>query len=216
MTTPGGPTGDTRTSGRRELTATIAASVVGAAVALTAGGQAWAEITAERRAPLPPVTTVITGTEAAPLVPAAALVLLAAAGALLAVRGLGRLAVGLVMVLAGAGLAWASGRVLGGKDVVTTQLQAFGVPVEDLVTDVSPGWPVAVVVAGALGIAAGLLTAVRGRRWPAMGRRYERSGDPGSDARPAPAPTDEQQATAAWAALDRGEDPTDGTPNRPV
>jgi uncharacterized membrane protein (TIGR02234 family) len=196
------------TSGRRELTAVVVTAVVGAGVALTAGGRAWAEVTAQRRPPLPPVTAVITGSEAAPLVPAAGLVLLAAAGALLAVRGWGRIAVGLVMVLAGAGLTWASGRVLAGVDVVTTQLQALGVPAADLATDVAPGWPVAAVVAGVLGIGAGAVTAVRGRRWPAMGRRYERSGDAGAGTAAAPAATDEQRASQAWTALDRGEDPT--------
>ena len=198
----------TGSRGRRELTATVLACVVAAGVALTAGGQAWAEITAQRPEPLPPVTTLVNGSEAAPLVPAAALVLLAAAGELLAVRGWGRAAVGVVMVLAGAGLVWPSSRVLSGQDVVTTQLQAFGVPADQFVTDVSPGWPVAVVAAGVLGILAGLLTAVRGRAWPAMGRRYERAGDPGA-ATPPVAPTAEQQASAAWSALDRGEDPTD-------
>ncbi len=199
--------------GRRELTATVLACVVAAGVALTAGGQAWGEITAQRPEPLPPVTTLVSGSEAAPLVPAAALVLLAAAGALLAVRGGGRAVVGAVLVLAGVGLAWASGRVLAGDDVVTTQLRAFGVPADELVTDLSPGWPVAVVVAGVLGVLAGLLTVVRGRSWPAMGRRYERAGDPGT-ATPPVAPTAEQQASAAWSALDRGEDPTDGPDDR--
>ena len=43
-----------------------------------------------------------------------------------------------------------------------------------------------------------------------MGRRYER---PGAAARAAAArrpETDEDRAQAAWKALDRGEDPTDG------
>jgi uncharacterized membrane protein (TIGR02234 family) len=196
----------------RELAGTVVAAIVGAGLALTAGGQQWAVITAERHAPLPPATAVITGSEAAPLVPAAGLVLLAAAGALLAVRGLGRWAVGLVMVLAGAGLTWSSGRVLGGVDVVTSRLHAFGVPAEDISTDVAPAWPAIAVLAGVLAIAAGLLTVVRGRRWPAMGRRYER---PGSRVGTASSTTDEQRASAAWAALDRGEDPTDGPASRP-
>ena len=196
----------TSRSGRRELTVAVLVAVLAAALALTAGGQEWAEVTAQRPAPLPPVSTVITGTEAAPLVPAAGLVLLAAAGALLAVRGMGRFAVGLVMVLAGAGLAWSSGRVLAGMDVVTAQLQALGVPAEELSTDVAPALPVLVVVAGVLGVAAGGLVLVRGRRWPGLGRRYERPATA-----PATSPrrqTDEDRALGAWRALDRGEDPT--------
>ena len=193
-------------SGRRELTVAVLAAVLAAALALTAGGQEWAEVIAQRPAPLPPVSTVITGAEAAPLVPAAGLVLLAAAGALLAVRGMGRITVGLVMVLAGAGLAWSSGRVLAGMDVVTAQLQALGVPAEELSTDVAPALPVLVVVAGVLGVAAGGLVLVRGRRWPGLGRRYERPATA-----PATSPrrqTDEDRALGAWRALDRGEDPT--------
>jgi uncharacterized membrane protein (TIGR02234 family) len=62
------------------------------------------------------------------------------------------------------------------------------------------------VVAGLLGVAAGLLVVVRGRRWPGMGRRYERA----DAAAPRPVVrTDEERAQAAWQALDRGEDPTE-------
>jgi len=65
------------------------------------------------------------------------------------------------------------------------------------------------LLAGLLAAAAGLLTVLRGRTWPAMGRRYERA------AATAPAParrqSDEDRALDAWRALDRGEDPTEGT-----
>jgi uncharacterized membrane protein (TIGR02234 family) len=66
-----------------------------------------------------------------------------------------------------------------------------------------------VLAAAVLAVAAGLLVVLRGRGWPAMGRRYERPA-PG-DGGPAPArpPTDEERASAAWRALDRGDDPTD-------
>lgn len=47
---------------------------------------------------------------------------------------------------------------------------------------------------GALLAAAGVLVAVRGPRWPALGAKYEAPA----------APTDRD----AWDALDRGEDPT--------
>ncbi len=205
------------TASRREMTVTLGAAALGAALTLFAGGQEWAEITARRRPPLPPVTAAVTGGEVAPLAPAAALVLLAAAGALLAVRGAGRVAVGVLMVLAGAGIAWSSGRVLGGADVVTDRLRSFGVPASDITTEVAPVWPVVAVGAGVLGIAAGLLAVVLGRRWPAMGRRYERSdGTASGPAGPVPPVTDEQRAQSAWTALDRGEDPTEGPGHRPV
>ena len=203
-------------SSRREFGVVLAAAALGAALTLFAGGQVWASITAEPRPPLPPVTAAVSGGEVAPLAPAAALVLLAATGALLAVRGLGRIAVGLLMVLAGVGIAWSSGRVLAGADVVTDRLRSFGVPASALTTDVAPAWPVVAVVGGVLGIAAGLLAGVRGRRWPAMGRRYERpDGTASAQVRPAPEVSDEQRAQSAWTALDRGEDPTEGSGRRP-
>jgi uncharacterized membrane protein (TIGR02234 family) len=118
------------------------------------------------------------------------------------------------MVLAGAGLAWSSGRVLAGADVVTSQLRSLGVPAADLDTVVTPVWPLLAVAGGVLGVVAGVLTVVRGRRWPAMGRRYERPDGDGRPAATAPPATDEQRARSAWAALDRGEDPTEG-PARP-
>ena len=94
------------TAGRRELTAAVLGAVGAGALALVAGGQAWAQVTVQREAPLPPVTDALSGAEAAPLGPAAGLVLLAAAVALLAVRGPGRAVVGLLMAVAG-GQAWA-------------------------------------------------------------------------------------------------------------
>jgi uncharacterized membrane protein (TIGR02234 family) len=195
---------------RRELTAVLVAAALGAALTLFAAGQDWATITAVRRPPLPPVSTVAPGGELAPLAPAAALVLLAAAGALLAVRGTGRVLVGLLAMLAGAAVIWSGGRVLGGTDVVTTQLQALGVPATDLTVDVAPAWPVLAVAGGVLGVLSGLATVVRGRHWPAMGGRYER---PGGAAARSPAQSVDQRAHAAWTALDRGEDPTADPPS---
>jgi uncharacterized membrane protein (TIGR02234 family) len=71
------------------------------------------------------------------------------------------------------------------------------------------GWAALALVAGVLGVLAGLLLVLRGRSWPGMGRRYERTG---TAPRPAPAParpeTEEDRHQAAWKALDRGDDPT--------
>src|SRR5688572_22550030 len=91
---------------RRELTAAVVTSAVAGGLALFAGGQTWATLSAVRPEPLPPVTGVLTGSTHAPLVPAAGLVLLAAAVALLAVRASGRTAVGVPMAISGAALAW--------------------------------------------------------------------------------------------------------------
>src|SRR4051794_41836144 len=112
---------------RRELGAAVLGSVGAGALALIAGGQAWARVTAEREAPLPPVSGVLSGADAAPLVPAAGLVLLAAAVALLAVRGPGRAVVGLVMAAGGGLVGWAGVRaVFGGVSGASARLPRGG------------------------------------------------------------------------------------------
>ena len=83
----GGPAGAPVATRRRELTAAVLGAVGAGALALVAGGQAWAQVTAQREAPLPPVTAVALrrgrGAAGAGGRPGAA----AAGVALLAVRG---------------------------------------------------------------------------------------------------------------------------------
>jgi len=193
---------------RREFGGVLAAAAVAGGLALSAGGQTWASVTAVRHPPLPPVTVAVLGSDAAPLVPAGGLVLLAGAVALLAVRGFGRVVVGLLMALAGGVLAWSGVRVLiGGLASAAAAVPGLGGPRDTTVSvHVASAWPVLALLAGLLGVAAGVATVLRGRAWPGMGRRYER--DAGGVL---PARTDEDRAQAAWQALDRGEDPT-GTP----
>jgi uncharacterized membrane protein (TIGR02234 family) len=57
-----------------------------------------------------------------------------------------------------------------------------------------------------LAAAGGLLTALRGRDWPAMGARYERRS---RQSAPAAGPIHGAGTVEAWDALDRGEDPTE-------
>ena len=103
---PHGSARGTSTAVRSELTAAMLGSAAAGGLALFAGGQTWATLSAVRPEPLPPVTGVLAGSTHAPLVPAAGLVLLAAAVALLAVRAGGRTAVGVLMAVSGAALAW--------------------------------------------------------------------------------------------------------------
>jgi hypothetical protein len=111
-----------------------------------------------------------------------ALVGLAGAGALLATRGPLRTVVGGLVTACGLG-------------IVAAAPYAWS-------RNAAPGWP-AVAALGGLALAAGgALALVRGRRWPAMGARYERrrrepdAGGRGSG------------TLQTWEALDRGEDPT--------
>jgi uncharacterized membrane protein (TIGR02234 family) len=190
----------------------MAVAVVGLAagggLALSAGGQTWVTATVERPEPLPPVTEQLTGSELAPLVPAGGLVLLAAAVALVAVRGAGRVLVGLLAAVAGGVLGWSGLRtLLTDADVTAAGVVGSGTPGSTLTADVSGAWPVLVLVAGLLAVAAGLLTVLRGSGWPGMARRYERPA--AAAAAPARRQTDEDRALDAWRALDRGEDPTE-------
>jgi uncharacterized membrane protein (TIGR02234 family) len=197
---------------RRELTLAVLGSAAAGALALIAGGQAWARVVVARPAPLPPIDATLSGGEAVPLVPAAGLVLLAAAVALLAVRGVLRAAIGLLIAVAGGVLAWSVFRALtGGLDAAAADLDIGG---GGVTTEVPGAWPVvAAAMAAALAVGAGGLVVLRGRSWPGMGRRYERTG---AEAPSSTARTDEDlaqdAAQEAWKALDRGEDPTDPEP----
>jgi uncharacterized membrane protein (TIGR02234 family) len=201
--------------GRRELTGVVLATAVAGGLALSAGGQPWVTVTALRPPPLPPVTDRLSGGEVASLVPAVGLLLLAAAVALVAVRGAARIAVGLVMAVAGGVLGWSGVRtVAGGVRLSVADLPTLGgSSVTALRTSVSAGWPLAAAVAGLVAVLAAVAVLLRGRGWPAMGRRYERAGGPA----PVPAAddgaSDEERAAAAWRALDRGTDPTEDPPD---
>jgi uncharacterized membrane protein (TIGR02234 family) len=192
-------------SPRRELTAAVLGAAVAGGLALFAAGQRWAQVTADRRPPLPPVSGAVTGSAAAALVPAMGLLLLAAAVALVAVRGAARAVLGVVLAAAGVVLAWSGVAVLaGGLDAGAAGLPVPGDDLAGARVDLSPAWPVVTLVAGVLAVGTGVLVVLRGRGWPGMGRRYERPGAPVPRQR-----TDEERTSDAWRALDRGEDPTE-------
>lgn len=185
--------------GRRHLTYAVLLSLAGAGLALYAATRTWSvEITA-RPSPLSPLRESHTGGALLPWLPALALVGLAAAGALLATRRSGRRLVGGLMVLVGLGVAAGGGYGLAGLEGGRTQ----------------PIWALLCGLGGLVVTVAGLLTVARGHTWPAMGARYERArpGTPGSGPGGSGAGggrVDARRTTAAWDALDRGEDPTAG------
>jgi uncharacterized membrane protein (TIGR02234 family) len=196
------------------LTVAVLLCALAGALALSSSSQPWAHLTVTREPPLPPTSEVLTGGQAAPLVGACGLLLLAAAVAVIAIRGVGRAAVGLLVAVAGGVLGWSGLRgVTGGLNLdVADVTSAVGLDRAQVSSDPVAGWAALALVAGVLGVLAGLLVVLRGRRWPGMGRRYERTGTAG---RPAPAParaarveTVEDRHQAAWKALDRGDDPT--------
>jgi hypothetical protein len=173
-------------AGRRGLAFAVLAAVAGGGIGYFVTGRVWSETTVERVAPLLPETVHTTGRDLVPWAAAAAVVGIAGGLALLATRGRGRIAVAVLLALAGIGLAAGGLRGLVEADAVV-------------------GWPLLCVAGGALVLVAGVLALARGRRWAAMGARYDApaarqtvAARTGPDAPPA----------ALWDALDRGDDPT--------
>jgi hypothetical protein len=151
-----------------------------------------------------------TGSALAPGAGALGLVVLAAAGALLLARPAVRLLTGLVLVLTGVAVVWFGAGVLRdpASAVVASVAEASGltpgsVRADDLEQVRLTAWPVVMVAAGALVVAAGVVVVLRSGRWDST-RRFERPGE----AAGAPAPV--AGSADDWDALSRGEDPTAG------
>jgi tryptophan-associated transmembrane protein len=177
-------------SPRRQLTLATLGGAAAAGLVLLAASRGWAVQVTVPAAPLPPQTVTRTGAAVAPVVPALALVGFAGAGAVLATRGIGRAVVGVLVGLCGGGVAAGTWFAL----ATVTGLNRF--------------WP-SVCLLGGLGLAvAGAVTVRRGAGWPGMGGAYERTGAraPFRSGRTGQEGTDE---VAMWAAIDRGEDPTE-------
>ncbi|MFF9122054.1 TIGR02234 family membrane protein [Streptomyces sp. NPDC014889] len=191
-------------SGRRSLAVALLCGALGAAVALLATRQRWAEGTATVAGGAFPLTA--KGNEVTGVPAALAIVGLAALVAVFAVRRSGRVLVAVLLALSGAGTVAAA--LLGATDGAALDDKAAQVSGDTAATAAAlshTGWPYVAAAGGALLLLAGLLALRYGRLWPAMSGRYERSGAP----RPrAPRPADPDRPEDLWKALDRGEDPT--------
>ncbi|MFF2143214.1 TIGR02234 family membrane protein [Kitasatospora sp. NPDC058190] len=193
--TPAPASPATSPAGRRTLGVMLLLTVLGAVLVLTAAGRDWAEGRAGT------LDVSVTGGKISELPGGLALVGLAAAVAVFAVRGVGRLAVGALTLLAGLGAAAAS--VAGASDTAALDSAASGklALAGSTATEVShSAWPWVALAGGLLLALAGLVTLRYGRGWPAMGSRYE------APTRKAPVKAD--TPGDLWKALDRGEDPT--------
>ena len=133
----------------------------------------------------------LTGQDLVPLAAAGGWLAVAAAGGIIATRGVGRRVVAAVALLAG--VAGVVGAI------------AFAARVPEAIASVeagasaqaaTPAWVLA-VAAGSLVVASSAWTFLRGSTWPALGARYERS-----------VPRTE---VSAWQAQDLGLDPTEGS-----
>ncbi|KAB2342745.1 TIGR02234 family membrane protein [Actinomadura rudentiformis] len=206
----------------RGLTALLCAA--GAGLVLLAAGRPWATVRA--RDAITPFVQELTGRDLGGAASALGWAGLAALAALFATRGRVRAGVGLLLVIFGAGIGYASVAAVRRSHVLTAagdeRALLQGLSAHPAV-ETGPWWMVS--VAGAVLLAAaGLITVVRGARWPGMSARYERQGPAG---RPAGAPERAAgERTAAddslpvdqhslWKSLDRGEDPTAAEERRP-
>jgi uncharacterized membrane protein (TIGR02234 family) len=201
-------------TGRRSYALALVACLAGAGLASYAVTRPWSLLVVERTG-MTDLRTVRTGADLEPWVIGLALVALAGTGALLATRGRVRRGLGVLLALAGVGVA--AGAILGRVGLDVGRAGAGGTL-----------WPVACALGGAIIALGGLTAARRGHRWPAMSARYDRRTEPsvtpgpgahagpsaaagpergaGSDHPPHPARPADNRVT--WDALDRGDDPT--------
>ena len=206
------------TPDRRTFRLALLLLAVGAALLLLGYARPWATALV-RQEGLPTLTFELTGREIEPAGAAAAILALAGIAGLVAMRAVGRLVSGVVLLIAGLGAS--VGALLYGAgsgsraEVARIVSDKVGLDVEPVVSTTS--WWLAAVLGGLLVAVAGALAVLRGRRWPQLGRRYERDGEapaprraPGSGAAPVSA-----GATSAWDALDQGIDPTLDPPADP-
>ncbi len=159
---------------RREVALAVALTVLGGALVVTAAGRTWLTAGGPGSAAGP-----VSGAQVHPF-RAGGLVALAGAPAILATRRFSRLLLGLLLVVDAAAIAAGVVDVLadGGRRATA--------------------WPSVGGSGALLVLAGGVLLVLRGRGWPSMSARYDRSGD-------RPASTPEQ---GMWDSLDRGHDPT--------
>lgn len=194
-------TGPERSAARRSYLSALAVLLVGAAVMLIGYGLVWARL----EVPLLVGADLgdgavriqeVTGRDLYPGAAAMGWLAVASVAGIIATRSWGRVAVAVIGAVSGATgaavcLVFA---VTSGQDAVASYAEALGGS-GDVAASATPMWLVA--LAGALAVLLGALwTVIRGRAWPAMGRRYERGGRRATK-------------TSAWDALDQGEDPTD-------
>ena len=197
---------------RRSLALMLLFAVLGAAVVLAAAGRTWAHGTAAFQGT--PLHISVTGSETTGLPGALALVGLASAVAVFAVRGLGRRLVGGLLALAGAGVAFSAVSAATGASALRHRAAAAVGVSQATVSGVGhSAWPWVTAAGGVLLLLAGLLVIARGRDWPGMSSRYEaprrRSVDPAPGSAPQPAAKAAETPADLWKALDRGEDPTE-------
>ena len=224
--------------GRREFSWTLLAAAAGGLLVLVALRRPWAVVTFTPPRPLPAQVVRVSGQDLVPAAAALALAALACLAAVIATRGVGRRVCGVVLgvfgacagiaaaaaVSGGSAISVAAGRVgapasaaLSGGSTTSGSSSGGVVPLTGTVAHAAltaTGWRLAVLAGALLVLAAGLVVAWRGPRWPVMSGRYElssRRGERGALASASPEGPDARPADSAsmWESLSRGADPTD-------
>ena len=212
---------------RREYALGLALGAVGAGVVLLSARQGWARVSTPAPAPLPASVVSVSGQDLVPLAGALSLAALASLAAVIATRRLARRLAGLLMAAFGVVIAVAVCLPLAASDVrgaarVSAVSQAGsataggaagvtpgavpgggaapGIMAAGHVTMTAALWRPAAVAGALIIVAAGLLVAWRGARWPVMSSRYE----PPEQAGRKPV----ADGAALWDALSSGADPT--------
>ena len=213
---------------RREYLLGLALGVAGAGAVLLSARQGWARVATPAPAPLPASVVTVSGQDLVPLAGALGLAALASLAAVIATRRLARRLAGLLMAVLGVVIAVVVSLPLAASDVLAaarvTAVSQAGSATAGGAAGVSPGaapgggaapgitaaghvtmtaalWRPAALAGALVIVAAGLLVAWRGPRWPVMSGRYE---PPEQAGRQQPA-----DSAALWDALSRGADPTD-------
>ena len=205
---------------RRGYATALAVLSVGGLTLLVAHGRTWASA-AVGGSGLPTVQASLSGSDINPAGTAVAVLALAGVAGLLATRRLGRILIGVLLVVAGLVSAataaqFGVGRsttMTAGDSLTAVVTEHVGVDAVGGTVAVTPWWLVA-VVGGALIAAAGVLAAVRSAGWPQLGRRYERAAPVDGDVSPA-GTRPGARSESAWDQLDRGVDPTVGSGSGP-
>lgn len=189
----------------------VVPALVGAGLTLLATSRGWVQASVDDPV-VGHVTVTASGRQAAPVVPAVALVALAGAAALLLARSLGRRVAGVLLVLAGAAGVAASVSVLrvpesGVAELVT---KAVGVTGSSPTAVTVSAWPWLAVAGCSLVALAGAVAVLRAGRWSGGRSRYEAPAEAvAADAQAASSASDDAaDPGTTWDALSRGEDPT--------
>lgn len=161
------------TPGReRGLTALLCAA--GAGLALLAAGRAW--VTVRAGASITPVAQDLSGRDLNGAAGALGMAGLAGLAALFATAGRLRAVIGVLIAVFGAGIVYASAEAVQRSNVLAAVARKSTLLSLDAhpAMDVGLWWMVS-VTGGVILAVAGLVTAVRGSRWPGMSSRYDRA-----------------------------------------